>query len=146
MFWFILIALVIFFVYLFLSDREKMLKKIDENAGMRGKYSYLLSHLMVSSDSRISSLSRQNIVINTIDGYFHNTYSILETTSILIIKWNSQSPVGRFSKEWKFPINLSQHEMFNKMNQDIDSIIANQSNNDELMERINRAMNNLSDD
>jgi hypothetical protein len=143
MWWLIVAVIVGYIVFRFFSDREKMIKKIDNEGGMSQKYAILLSYLMAEPNSKITRLTGHNIELISTSGHFVNRFSILETASNLTIVLNTRSTIGDFTEKWEFPLNLNQHEMANKMDKDIEHKTASNGNSDELIRRINKAMDDF---
>lgn len=143
MWWLIVAGIVGYIVFRFFSDREKMIKNIDNEGGMSDKYAILLSYLMAEPNSKITRLTGHNIELTSTSGHFVNRFSILETASNLTVVLHTRSTIGDFTEKWEFPLHLNQHEMASKMDKDIEHKIAGKGNSDELMRRIDKAMDDL---
>ena len=145
MIWVFLIIIAVIILIKFFSDREKLMQNVATEGGMNEKYSTLIGYLMEAKQAKITKLTRENIQIFVSSGYINSHFSLLHTFRTLIVQWKANSPMGQFSEKWEFPHSLNQHQMAEKIFRDIEFNVKNYGDNDELMRRINKAMDDLSE-
>lgn len=90
MIYFIIAGLVIYLMYKFFSDRDKMLsKQLEPYGGIRNKYSILINYLMGAEKSKIETIRRDYICISCASGTMY---------------WHIQETFGEVNIELKSPI------------------------------------------
>lgn len=116
----IITIIVIYILYSFITDREKMIKNVEFQGGIQEKYKILLSYILNNPDSKITQLKRDNIIIRC-QGGSDAQFSVTQNFGTVDIDWLSNNGFAGIVKEkWQFRENLDQHEMAKKMMQDIE--------------------------
>lgn len=144
MWWIIIIGILGYVIYKFISDNEKLKQSLDKSGGMQEKYAVLLSYLMSSPSSKITQLSRDSIDVQTNTDYFQHYFSLLHAfDNNVIITWKASGALGQFQEKWQFPANMDQRQMAEKIDHDTQFKIRNFGDYQGLMGRINNALDDL---
>lgn len=143
MIWVILIIIAAIILIKFFSDREKLMQNVSKEGGMDEKYSILIGYLMDTNQAKITKLTRENVQIFVSSGFIDSHFSLLHTFRTLIVQWKGNSAMGDFTEKWEFPHFLNQHQMAEKIFRDIGFNIKNYGDNDELMRRINKTLDDM---
>jgi hypothetical protein len=143
MIWIILIAIIGYLLYSFISSKEKIKQQVDAQGGMKEKYFVLINYLLGDVGARIIHLTRDNVQIQAKTRGFVSHFSILQSFDKVLITWQAITPFGEFKDRWQFPQTLDQHQMVKKISADIEFKFDNYVDHDELSRRINQAMDKL---
>ncbi len=143
MIWIILISIGVFLIIRFFYDREKIIHDVQSTGGMKERYGVIINHLLSAPESKIIKQTRDNIQIFANTGFIQHHFSILHSFNNVIIAWKANSPMGKFDDKWEFPHGFDQNQMADKISIDMDFKIKNFGDQDELMRRINKAMDDL---
>jgi hypothetical protein len=141
-----IIAIVVFILYRFISDREKMLNNVQENGGLQEKYKVLLTYFLSDPDAKITIITRDNIVISWKGAYSSAQFSIMQNFGTININWASNNSVAGVVKEkWEFSENIDQHAMAKKIIQDIEFKMNHGIDWAGAHDKINSLVNNYTD-
>lgn len=109
---FIIICIIGFVLFNFLSDKEENLKTIDSQGGLKKKYDTLISRLW-DDNSEITRLTRDTICFKVKTKYYLHQFTIFQTFGKVTITWDSKSALSTFSEQWEFLDYEDQEEMAN---------------------------------
>jgi hypothetical protein len=117
MWWIIIIAVVIYIIYKYTSDRNKLLTGIESRGGLQRKYRELISCILAESPgARIVNVTRDTIVINWNLGQF----IIFQLFDKVRITWKMNLPTGVIQDSLEFPVSLDQQLMAKRIENSID--------------------------
>jgi hypothetical protein len=125
MWWIIIIGIIGFILYSFLSSRNKSRTVVDQEGGMKRKYEVLLENLLEAPNASITRLTRDNVAISGRSKYIVYQYSILHSFDDVLITWVAKSGFGDLKDDWTFPSNFDQEKMAMKIIQDVDFKLKN---------------------
>ncbi len=122
MVWIIIAGLVIFIIYKFLSDRNKLLDKIAHEGGLRIKFRVLIDGLMEGDNAKIEYDQRDSIVV-TWRGYsqFHQ-FQITPAFNKFEIIWKARIAHHSLENKWMFNDHDDQEAVLNLIMQYIDIV------------------------
>lgn len=115
---FIFIALLIVFgMYKFFTDRDKMLdKQLTPHGGIINKYSLFIEYVMALPNAKIASSSRATVHIRSVYGLTLMDFYIDETFNCVVIDWRANlGHLGKHQKVFEFPNNYPQNLMIQEI-------------------------------
>lgn len=120
MFVFIIIAVVVYLVIKFTTDKKKEIKKIETQGGFDVKYAIIIDEFLSIPNSKIIHKSNSSITIAIQDRFAVTSFKIAHGFSDYSIFWEHNSTTfGKHSLHWTFPEYLSQISAINKISNDI---------------------------
>lgn len=123
MVWVLIVGIIGVVIYFFLKDRDKMLEtSVDNEGGMRQKYSDLIGWLTDDPNVKITNVTRDHVTIVNRMPTTKTTFSITENFDGLDIEWNAElGNMGSHNKKWKFPKGTSEEDMVIKIGTDLQN-------------------------
>lgn len=123
--WILLIVIIVIIgIVMYANDKSNLNNKVADQGGMALKYSTLISHLLVDSNARITSVKPDFIETTWLYGDLWIKHSIKQGFSGLInVEWNTNMPISKKNLFWQFPDAMNQDEMFRTMTNDINTIL-----------------------
>ncbi len=124
MIWVIIIAVLAWIIFSFTKDLNKEAEKVKQQGGMREKYDELIEELL-SQDPNCKIMHEDSTSIRV--GCYNvsgNTYfDIVQTFGNVTIQFHIKNQVfGNHKLEWKFPENMNQQQMVQRINRDVTEL------------------------
>lgn len=107
---FIILGVVLFIVYSFFSDRNKMLQRqVDLRGGMAKKYNTLIEGLTDDPSAQVIKVTRDQIYIRALGRTAEVDYIITENFNKVEVDWIGKfGMMGTHKHKWSFPENYPQ--------------------------------------
>ena len=120
--WIIILAIIGIVLFYFFRDRDKMLEsKVDNQGGMRRKYSLIIDNLTSEPEAVVSKVTRDFIQISCEKRTTATYFNITEDFDGVEIVWEARlGTMGNHKKRWRFPNNISQEQILTKMSEDMN--------------------------
>lgn len=125
--WWIIIAIIAFVAFKFISDSKAQSNAIAKQGGMRKKYSILVDNFLGGNENcRIVQESSTFIRVGVANPAASTYFDIVQTYGTVTIQWISKSiPLGSHKLEWQFNEFADQHEMIHQIEHDIETYMGN---------------------
>lgn len=119
--WFAIITFIIVIIIWFLHDRQKMIRKLKEEGGVRNKYEILIKSMLAEHPySKIFNQNTSFLDLGVSSFGITKLYRLLMTFSTITITYNIKSEiVGNHSLSWEFRKDDDQEFMYHVIAQDI---------------------------
>lgn len=122
MVWLIIAGLVIFIIYKFLSDRNKLLDKIAREGGLKFKYRVLIEGLLEGPNARIEEVLRDSVVITWRSHSQLHQFQIVPAFGKFEVIWKAQIAHHKLQNNWMFSEHDDQEAALNLILQYIDAV------------------------
>ena len=122
MVWLIIAGLVIFIIYKFLSDRNKLLDKIAREGGLKYKFRVLIEGLMEGPNARIEEVLRDSVVITWRSPSQLHQFQIIPAFNKFEVIWKAQLANHILENKWMFNDHDDQEIALNMIMQYIDTV------------------------
>jgi len=121
MVWTILIAVVVYIIFKFVSDNNKQASIIAKQGGMRNKYRTLIDYLMSQRpDVKVIHEDSTSIIVGCASAGGSTKFIIAQTFGTVTVQWKSSDIItGNHELEWQFEEFMDQTKMSEKMENDI---------------------------
>lgn len=121
--WIIIILAIVVVIILakFFSDKNRQADKIAKEGGMRRKYKTLVEHFL-SGDTRAQVFreTSDSITVGLSNMGGTTLFVLTQTFGQITVQWKIDSPIfGKHKLEWDFPEYGDQHQMIERISNDL---------------------------
>ena len=123
MIWVIIVAIVVYFIYKFVNESNKVTEKVEAEGGMKKKYHTLLDFILTGHpEARILQETRTFISAG-VSNYGGSTMFYIQQSPggqcIIQYEVKNNPMIGDFRLQWTFPDDMDQTMMLVRMTADI---------------------------
>ena len=112
MFWIVILGVVIFIIYSFLSDKNEETNRIQRQGGFYLKYKELINYFSKYPRVVVERKNKTSITFAIIDKYAQTRFTISHGFESVTIFWSLNSiTMGNHSLNWTFPETTPQSQM-----------------------------------
>lgn len=122
MVWVIIIGLVVFIIYKFLSDRNKLLNNIAREGGMKFKYRILIEGLLEGPNAKIEEILKDSVVVTWRSHSQVHLFQIVPAFGKFEVIWKAQIAQHKLQNSWMFNEHDNQEAALNLILQYIDTV------------------------
>lgn len=125
--WGIIIAIVAFVAFKFISGSIAQSNAVAKQGGMRKKYSILVDYFLAGNENCRIVLENSTFIRVGVANPAASTYfDITQTYGTVTILWISKSiPLGNHKLKWQFNEFADQHEMIRQIEHDVETYMGN---------------------
>lgn len=125
--WWIIIAIIAFVAFKFISDSIAQSNAVAKQGGMRKKYSILVDYFLAGNENcRIVQENSTFIRVGAANPAASTYFDITQTYGTVTIQWISKSIlIGNHKLEWRFNEFADQYEMIRQIEHDVKIYMSN---------------------
>lgn len=114
---FFIVVIILYVVFRFFSDKEKMLSvQVDQYGGISEKYKQLVECFKRDFGTKVIKVTRESIHLRSLGSTTSVDFIIIENFNRTEIEWQARlGLVGNYKNSWTFNSSTSQSQMYKEI-------------------------------